>query len=128
VHVETRVVSALLISGGKVSAHGNRGHVRRALARLSDEFVSVPVRESDVAEDDVDVIVVKKTQAAGHAIARPNGMPPAPKNCSERSLRIVMVLDEKDGTHGIKPTSRAGHSTFGSAAERSLVGSFPMTR
>jgi hypothetical protein len=76
---------------------------------------SYPVREADIAEDDVHFTVVEKTEAAGHAIARENGMPPAPKNSGERSLRIEMILDEKDGTHDVKPTSsrRPLHSWFG---------------
>jgi hypothetical protein len=103
-HVESRVVSALLIGGGEVGAHGDRGHVRRALPRLRYEVVSVPVREADVTENDIDFIVIEKSEAAGHAIPCRNGMPPGSKNCGERSLGIEMVLDEKDGTHGIKPT------------------------
>jgi hypothetical protein len=99
IHVEPGFVSTLLIGGGEVGAHGDRGQVRRALPRFGDEVVSVPVRQADIAQDNVHFIVIEKIETAGHAIARRNGVSPAFEDRRESSLSIEVVLDEKNGAH-----------------------------
>lgn len=100
IHIEAGVTPALLVGRGEISAHGDGGHVWRALPRLGNEIISVAVGQPDVAQNDVYFIFIEETEPAGGRTAGGNSVAPAFEDGRECPSSVEMVLDEENGTHG----------------------------
>ena len=126
-HVEAGIVAALLVGRGKVRAHGDCDNLRILPPDLRNKIVTVLVRQTDIAEDHVHLILLKKLETARGGIAGGNVVVPAPKNRRAGALGVLMVLDQKDGTHMAKGgKDQPLHLLFGS---RSFAGRvFPRVR
>lgn len=95
-HVEPGIMPALLVRRSEVGAHCNRRDLRIVAPYLGDEIVAVLVRQTNVAQDHIHIVLPEKIESARGRIAGGYFMSPTPKNCGESALGVLMVLDQEN--------------------------------
>src|SRR2546423_7438684 len=105
IHVEPRLVPAILIRCGEIAAHSDGCQVRTALTRFSDKLIAVPIRQADIAEHDLHFIFIETFQSARHGIAGANLMAPAAQDSRKRLPGVIMIFDKQNSAHDLRPAT-----------------------